>query len=341
MVGSAQVVVNKVVLTTPDDGPTRTYRATAYDTQGRPVQGAVLDIAGLSDDPDVRVATTPMTAISATSSQATLNYPAPGAWIVVVRVHAPSQYVHLGNENITGVAESVAAHNTPSRQALEAISPNLGARLTAAQNGTPVALTAGHATEVAIASGHDLNSATGLATLAEDVGFSVLHLLGVCAWLVAIGSVALAGRAGKSVFGQRLLVWVSPRYSMLAGGGLVLVTITGISNLRRSGPDALFDGTITSSNVGRLYVGALALKMGLVAASQLTSFRLGQQLARMGRPGLGQVGATVLAGSQGGTVGFVGTVDATMTRLALRNVAFAAVIVGCVNVMNQASHLLH
>ncbi len=319
-----------------DEGPTRTYRATAYDKQGRPVKGAVLDIAGLSDDPDVRVATKPMVAISATSAQATVTYPAPGSWVVVVRVHAPSQYVHLGSEDITGVAESVAAHNTPSRQALEAISPNLGARLTAAQNGTAVAVGTGHSAAVAVADDHELNSATGVTSLAEDIGFSILHLLGVSSWLLAIGAVAMAGRAGAFGFGPKLLGWITPRYAMLAGGGLAVVVITGIANLRRSGPEALFDGTITGTNVGRVYVGALALKMGLVAASALTSLTLGRRLISADRAGTG-----FTLNVHQATVGYTGVIDASLSRLALRNVAFAAGIVGCVNVMNQASHLLH
>lgn len=342
------VVVNKVVLTTADSGPTRMYRATVFDTLGRPVKDAVLDIGGLSDDPDVRVATKPMIAFSATAAQATVVYPAPGPWVVVVRVHAPSQYVHLGSENITGVAEPVAAHNTPSRQALQAISPNLGARLTAAQNGTAVVLRDGHtATGVGFAdhalSTSNLNASATVNGLAEDVGFALLHLVGVALWLLAVGSVALAGRAGNGALGSRLLAWITPRYALLAGGGLAVVVITGLANLRRSAPDGLFDGTITSTNVGRLYVGALALKMGLVAASALTSFRLGSRL-RLGPrlesshgPGHLYVGAAQAgAVSHGG-----GLTDALLAKLAVRNVVFAAAIIGCVNVMNQASHLLH
>lgn len=349
------VVVNKVVLTTADSGPTRMYRATVFDTLGRPVKDAVLDIGGLSGDPDVRVATKPMTAISATATQATVAYPAPGPWVVVVRVHAPSQYVHLGSENITGVAEPVAAHNTPSRQALQAISPNLGARLTAAQNGTAVVLGDGHTAAGVGFADHALNTSAALyasATvngLAEEVGFALLHLLGVASWLLAVGSVALAGRAGNSAFGSRLLAWITPRYSLLAGGGLAVVVITGLANLRRSAPDGLFDGTVTSTNVGRLYVGALALKMGLVAASVLTSFRLGSRLRSGSRPQLGSrlesshgPSHLYVGAAQAGTISHgAGLADALLAKLAVRNVVFAAAIIGCVNVMNQASHLLH
>ncbi len=332
---SSAVVVNKVVLTTPDEGPTRTYRATAYDKNGRPVKGAVLDISGMSADPDVRVATTPMLSISSTQSQATLTYPAPGAWVVVVRVHAPTQYVHLGSESITGVAPAVASHLTPSRIALEAISPNLGNRLTAIQNGTPVPLASSHGASVDPTADHAL-VAPQSESLVTDIGFALLHLLGVGAWLVAIGAVAAAGWAGATPFGRNLLAWITPRYSMLAGGGLALVAITGVSNLQRSGPEGLFDGTIVDSTTGRLYVGALALKMALVAASVMTSVRLGSALRGEQR----SVALTLGSGSEA-VLAATGHVTAAMQRLALRNVAYAALIVGCVNVMGQTHHLLH
>jgi hypothetical protein len=336
---SAPQTVVRVVLTTPDDGPTRTYRATAFDRSGRAVEGAVLDIGGMSNDPDLRVATTPMRAISSTSSQATITYPAPGHWVVVVRVHHPSTYVHLGSEEVTGVAEPAAAHETPSRIALERISPNLGARLTAIQNGSAVAPSATHDPSGAWVAASDEHSGAPLlgvssGSLVGDLGYSLLHLVGAGAWLVAVIAVALSNWAGMTPLGHNLRVWVAPRYSMLAGGGLVVVAVTGISNLQRSAPEGLVDGTILNSSPGRVYVGALACKLGLVAASVITSIRLGSRLRQEG------VGELAMVPDRSGLVG-VGRVDAINQRLAVRNVLFAAMIVGCVNVMSQAHHFLH
>ena len=332
---SSAIVVNKVVLTTPDEGPTRTYRATAFDTTGQPVEGAVVDIAGLSGDPDVRVATTPMIAINSTQSQATMTYPAPGSWVVVVRVHAPTRYVHLGSETITGVAPAVSAHLSPSRIALEAISPNLGKRLTALQNGTAVPVAFSSGVSLVPTADHAVLAAWESESLATNIAIAMLHLLGVGAWLLAVGSVALAGRAGATPIGRNLLAWITPRYSMLAGGGLVLVAITGVVNLQRSAPVGLFDGTIVETTSGRLYVGALAVKMGLVTASAMTSVRLGSALRR-------EKTLSFASGSAAATSMFAAAkqFDVELQRLALRNVAYAALIVGCVNVMSQTQHLL-
>jgi hypothetical protein len=125
---TAPVKVTGVKLTTgTGSGSTRTYEATVFDSTGAPVANADLDLGGLGADPDLRVPTTPMKATATPGTYAaTVTYPADGDWVLVVRVHRPSQDVELFSENIVGAGAAPSHHDlsaSPSRRAVIAADP--------------------------------------------------------------------------------------------------------------------------------------------------------------------------------------------------------------------------
>jgi hypothetical protein len=113
-----------------------TYAVKLTDYQGNDVCGADLDLGALTDNPDFRVNTGKLVEQSASQAGGagcqyvrTIQYPASGDFVLVVRVHEPRQFVHLGRELITDKAlPSSGDHiDTPSRQALRSIAPNFAA----------------------------------------------------------------------------------------------------------------------------------------------------------------------------------------------------------------------
>jgi hypothetical protein len=121
----------RVVVTTSDNGDTRTYVATIFDTDNRRVQNAELDMSAMTGNPDVRVATEPMAPVqgSAGKYQRTVPFPASGDWVLVIRIHAPLQFVHLVTERVdSATLPDADAHTmTPSRQHLKDIAPDFAA----------------------------------------------------------------------------------------------------------------------------------------------------------------------------------------------------------------------
>jgi hypothetical protein len=109
-----------------------TYAVRLTDNRGRDVCGADLDLGALTDNPDFRVNTAKLVEQAVDGSCRyvhTVQYPASGDFVLVVRVHEPRQFVHLGRELIKDQAlPSSSDHiDTPSRQALRSINPDFAA----------------------------------------------------------------------------------------------------------------------------------------------------------------------------------------------------------------------
>jgi hypothetical protein len=120
-----------VVVTTRDNGDTRTYFATVLDANNRPVPHAELDMSAMTGNPDVRIATEAMTSVKGSQGRhmRTIAFPASGDWVMVIRVHSPIQFVHLLNERVDSATlpDSDAHVMSPSRQHLKDIAPDFAA----------------------------------------------------------------------------------------------------------------------------------------------------------------------------------------------------------------------
>ncbi len=122
----------RVKVTTSDNGEQRTYVATVFDANNRLVPNAALDMSAMTDNPDVRVATEAMTPVAGAPGTftRTVEFPAAGDWVLVVRVHEPLSFVHLLTERVDSDSlPSADAHiDTPSRQHLRELAPDFNAR---------------------------------------------------------------------------------------------------------------------------------------------------------------------------------------------------------------------
>ncbi len=98
----------------------------------------------------------------------------------------------------------------------------------------------------------------------------VAHGMGTVAWLGAVMLVLLALTFGSPVDRPRLLHRLWAMFPWAAGGGLLLVTASGILNAVYNTPTRppglLAPGTTANLPLGRVYLATFFVKMGLVAA---------------------------------------------------------------------------
>jgi hypothetical protein len=117
-----------VVITTSDNNETRTYVAKVFDADSNVISNATLDMSAMTDNPDVRIGTEAMEPVAGVPDTftRTLQYPASGDWVLVVRVHDPIPFVQLLTERVDSVnLPNASAHaDSPSRRHLREIAPN-------------------------------------------------------------------------------------------------------------------------------------------------------------------------------------------------------------------------
>jgi hypothetical protein len=289
--GAATSVVQRVVLTSagPTTGATRTYVARVLDAAGGAITGADLDLGALGADPDDRVVTEPMVANPTDPAQygATITFPSPGEWVLVVRVHAPSRYVHLGQESIDAGALP-QSHDSPSRAALRAIAPDFNARYDPS-TGIGATGTVPPRTEAAAAAS-DPHGAGASATsmsggdrhdsgdLMTNVVVNLLHAGGAAAWVLGMLALVFAKRARPSTASAALVRLVADRYALLVGGGLTAVVVSGLINLERATPTGFDIGALLETGLGQAYFAVLAAKVALAASSIVLSAQIGSLL---------------------------------------------------------------
>ena len=357
--GAQGVTVVKVKLASQQTAAlgVRRFTATVLDSKGDVVPGASLDIGGLADDPDLRVTTTAMNATARPGQyEATVTYPADGDWMMVIRVHTPSQYVELFTTNIPDGPARADHHDlsgNPSKRAVLADDPTFYARYDPylANAGTPnasaVAATSGNgATGTAGAGaaadgtrGHVAGLATAAVGRSDPFDLSValmalVHTGGAAAWLISVLGLALANRLGPGVARNDSVRFISTRYRMLAGGGLVVTALSGVVMVQKGSAGLLQPRQLLSTGVGTAYLAVFAVKMVLVAVSLLTTFRVAGLLAPYGSAALRPIVASV--GAQG---------DDGPPRRALAltelNLLLGVLIIGCVAILGQLHHLLY
>jgi hypothetical protein len=349
----SEVTVATVRLTAgAGTGPDREYVAEVLDSNGQKIPGADVDIGGLGADPDLRVTTTAMRADKTDSQRyrATVQFPADGDWILVVRVHAPSQAVELFSENIlgTGVSESNAhGELSPSRRAVLTADPTFFERY---GSGTPRPGTTWPGTTAAQLSPRNRDSLIGHRGGNNDTGRSqrldlqtvvvaALHSVGAMAWIISMLVLALAQRMGSSSARTEITSFISKRYRLLAAGGLLMTTLTGIPMIFSASAGLATPQSLLRTTMGTTYVAIFAFKLVLVAGSIFTTMRIAsalptaQQLQKQLR--LASVGAKA-----NDDMSTYHSRSADLYQLANTNVIIGAAILGCVVVLGQIHHLL-
>ena len=338
----SSVQVTKVKLTAGvGTGSGRFYVATVFDSNGNVVKNADLDLGGLGADPDLRVPTVPMKSTDGGSSYSVkVTFPADGDWVLVVRVHSPTQYVDLFTENIAG-AGAVPTHeetsNTPSRRAVRAIDPTFYDRYnpygatgsTRSVTADPAALRHGVepstiATHVDTRTGFDLTTAA----------MAMLHTLGAISWVTSVLGLVLSNRVGPGSARDDVAQFIADRYLLLAGGGLALVALSGVT-LVRDGSAGLTDlPGLFATNLGVAYAAVFAAKLVLVGFSIVTTWRIAAAISV--RPSRSRTASVASLGAMGDS----GPSPRTLA-LAERNLILGALIIGCVVVLGQLHHALH
>jgi hypothetical protein len=322
-------------------GKQRTYTAEVLNGDGQPIKNATLDIGGLADDPDLRLPTTKMTATAAMPEEyaASLTFPSDGNWVLVVRVHTPTQAVELFTETITGTGQIRESHNnpSPSRRAVLKADPTFFDRY------SPAGLSSG----VASTSSTHSSGAVVLSDLHETDSFSVqtpiialLHSIGALAWIFAVLGLVLANRIGSGAARTEITSFIARRYRLLAGGGLAVVAITGPYMVAEASAGLSHPADLLHSNLGTAYLAVFAFKLVLVAGSLATTWRIQQalptteQFAKHRRlASLGSMANDDMSAYHPTT--------ARAFRLAEANAQIGAMILGCVVVLGQLHHVLH
>jgi hypothetical protein len=314
-------------------GATHTYEVLLADGSGSPIRGADLDLGGLGADPDLRVATTALKETNA-GYQATVTYPADGDWVLVVRVHTPVSRVELFTTKIVGAGQALVGHGaaaSPSRRAVLTQDPTFFDRYTPGGY---------RADGSSTSSPHLASEAHEVASLPLDlVGLvaMIAHSLGALAWIIAVLGLALAGRLDQGPARRAVVAFVAERYQLLAGGGLAVVTFTGLENVQHSSPGLLHPSQLLATRLGSTYLAFFVFKMLVVVASMVTTWKIGRllpspvRLARQSR--LASVGAMA---NDELTIG-----PGSLFRLAEINTVFAGAIIASVSVLGQLHHLLH
>lgn len=352
---STGVTVARVTLSAgPVDGALHTYFAKILDADGNGVVGANPDIGALTDNPDLRPKTVDMYPTKdPTVYGATIEYPADGDWVITVRVSRPSEHVELFTDKVTGAGTPDAHALTPSRAAVLRDSPNFYKLYDPygplAQSGASLSSAAAAVAADGSAGGHGAVAATGSAASGHaavslhEGGLDptatllmVLHVVGAGAWLVAVLGLALANRMGPGQARNDLIAWISRHYTALAGGGLLVVVITGLNNVKDLSPGLTTPSQLVETGTGLAYLAVFAFKMALTAGSLATTWRIHQLLPSPER----------LAASSARPLLSVGAMadDAPSPRLlklAEANATFGGLIVVSVTVLNQLHHVIH
>ena len=341
----APVTVTGVRLETSHDATgSYTYTATVVDANGIAVQGASLDIGGLAADPDIRLPTTDMTVTKdPTQYSATVRFPSKGDWMLVVRVHEPTQLVDVFTERIDAAPIAGSHHDlasNPAKRAVLADDPTFYDRYNP-YNPVPGTSTGSPGSTVGVtdaAHPHGGGVVAGEATVAHGFDFSVtalvvLHSAAAVAWLLSVGILALANRFGPGSGRNEAIHFVSQRYRLLAGGGMLAAVLTGVVMAQKASAGVLHPSRLLASPLGTAYLAVFAVKLLLVTVSLVTTLRLGRILAPrsaiLRRPVLASLGAAADDGP-----------DRRVLVLAELNLVSAALIMACVAVLGQLHHAL-
>lgn len=314
-------------------GATRTYVASVLDKAGQPILGADLDIGGLGADPDLRVPTVPMVAVPGDSTYtATVDFPADSDWVMVVRVHAPSQAVELFSEKITGTGTVTSYHDaataSPSRRTMAKYDPTLLSVHSPAA-GTPS--TDAHSFGSSFAFDHRFDFSQAV--------FALVHSAGAFAWIISVLGLVLANRLGPGSARNEVSRFIAHHYRMLAGGGLLLVFLTGIQVALHGSAGLNHPTELLRSRIGTAYLAVFALKMTLVIGSLVTSWRLGRALPVRRQFALQHRLASVGAMANDDTSAHGSS--SLYFRLAETNAVLGALILSCVIILGQLHHALH
>lgn len=327
-------------------GNTRTYEANVFDTEGNKIVNADLDLGGLGADPDLRVPTTPMKETGNSGVyRATVRFPADGDWVLVVRVHEPSQLVDLFSEKIAGAGAAPTHADisaSPSRRAVAAADPTFYQRYDPT-NPTPGSLSEREIAQ-ATATGHGHSQALA-AESGSTSGFDVsvalialLHTIGAAAWVTSVLGLMLANRIDNPIARREVTRFISSHYLLLAMGGLGLVTITGVQTALTSSAGLRDPRELLQTGLGTAYLAVFSFKMVAVCGSMLTSYRIKRLL-----PSRPQFAAQLQLASVGAKANDDLSSHANTSKiygLAETNAVLAASIIGCVVLLGQLHHAL-
>jgi hypothetical protein len=367
---SDSAIVKSVKLTVGSGtGAFRSYKATVLDADGNPITGAKLDIGGLGAEPDLRVKTTDMVVspTDPTVYTAKIEYPSDGDFVLVVRVHEPSQAVELFTDNIVGAGAAPGHHDlTPSRSAVlkadptfyrrydpsksatNAVSaPNTNSNLSAitagsSGSGTDESLPHSHAGQEGsqrLTDGPVVTSTSSHAFDPNKVLTSLLHSAGAAAWMLAVLGLVFANRLGPGVARSALTELVSRNYALLAGLGLLTVTVTGAAKVVSSSAGLTDPRQLVESTLGTAYLAVFGFKMCLAIGSMALSWRIGRLLPT-GRQ-IRTQGKLLSVGAHANTDLSAFEQSARAYRLAETNAMISGLIIACVAILEQLHFGLH
>ena len=312
-------------------GGRRTYIASVFDSEGQLIGNADLDLGALGSDPDLRVPTVAMPMSADKSYRVNVVIPANGDWVVVVRVHSPTQLVELFTDKVDDSSAADLGHSASSfsRAAVVKADPTFFERYSLSQGSTVGDL---HTAGVESASTLHVGE-TSRALDPTGVISMLAHSAGAIAWLLAVLGLVVANRVGPGVARNELLNFVAVRYRLLAGGGLLVLLVTGLINIDRSSNGLLHPRTLLDSNLGTLYLAVFCFKLVLFAASLVTTRRIDR----------------IVNSSDGGftvaTNRTAGSVDVAkhtiLLRLAETNLMLGASILVAITLLGQLHQALH
>lgn len=362
--GPSSPRVKRVALTVGSGtGAARSYTATVLDAENKPIPGATLDIGGLGANPDVRVKTTKMVARpdNPTAYTATIEYPSDGDFVLVVRVHTPSSAVELFTERIDGVGAGPDHGDlTPSRAAVLKADPTFykrydpmvansgGAGGAALSNNVAGSGTDGHGTSAHAHPSQNVfvgSNGDGIGTTSthafdpNKVLTNILHSAGAAAWILAVLGLVFANRLGPGVARSALTELVSRNYALLAGLGLLTVTLTGASKTFTSSAGLTNPIGLLQSSVGTAYLAVFAFKICLALGSIALSWKIGQLLPTGHQIRAQRTLLSVGAHANTDLSAFGQSIRAY--RLAETNAMLGGLIVVCVAVLEQLHFALH
>jgi hypothetical protein len=339
---SPQRAIEVQLQSVENGGNTRTYIASVLDDQGSAIANVDLDLGGLSADPDLRIPTIQMTASDPpTAYQANVTIPADGDWVIVVRVHTPTQLVQLFTDHIEGTGTAAAHHGgalDASRRAVLAADPTFFQRYNpAVGNGSLPAATAEAATTPVLVSTshHDGRGTDEVGSLGLDavgVVAMLVHSIGALAWMIAILGLVVANRVGPGLGRNELFDLIARRYRLLAGGGLLVVAVTGAINVQKSSAGLTHPSELVQTNIGMAYLALFGFKMALYGASLMTTYRIDRILQEPSRLSCTPTGSIMT---------MVGVNRAKAFRLAETNALLGGAILVSVALLGQLHHVLH
>ncbi len=320
-------------------GDKRTYIAAVFDETHHEIANADLDLGGLSADPDLRVPTVAMKRTGNDQTyRALVSIPADGDWVIVIRVHAPTQLVQLFTDHIEGTGTAASHHGSaldPSRRAVLAADPTFFQRYNPSV-GTGTLTNTGQTTP-AQSLHHDGSSVTEASSTSLDpVGIVAMtaHSAGALAWMIAILGLVIANRVGPGLGRNELFDLISARYRLLAGGGLLVLAITGMINVQKNTPGLTNPRALMQTNLGTAYVALFGFKMVLFVASLITTHRIDRLLTYDTPSSISVVvnGSITTARSENKVKAF---------RLAETNALLGGAILLSVALLGQIHHVLH